>query len=86
MLGSDFYESVDPVAKVGNAQRSPEDDVVAMSIDVTVQGVENVNSDLLYIMTIKVGDVMHVVISTVPDTDRAATDAVGAVVADVRIR
>lgn len=86
MLGSDFYASVDPVATVGNASRSDEYDVVALSVDVTVQGVENVNSDLLYVMTTKVGEVTHVVISTVPDTDRAATDAVGAVVADVKLR
>ncbi len=80
-----WYVSVDPVATVGNAARAPEGDAVAMSVDVAVQGVEDVNSDLLYVMTIKQGDVMHVVISTVPDTDPAGIDVVGAVVADVRL-
>ena len=85
MLGSEFYDAVGPVATVSNAARAPEGDAVAVSVDVAVQGVEGVNNDLLYVMTIKQGDVMHVVISTVPDTDPSAMDVVGAVVADVRL-
>lgn len=85
MLGSDFYAGAEPVGSVGTIERAPDQDVVAMTVNVLVQGQPDITNELVYVMTVNTGGVMHVVIATVPTNDEAGTAAVGDVVRDVRL-
>ncbi|WP_233557858.1 hypothetical protein [Tessaracoccus antarcticus] len=85
MLGSDFYAGHATQAIVSESARAPEGDVVAMTANVAVTGVADIDSDYVYIMTILQGGVMHVLVSTVPASDDPGFTAVGDAVTDVRL-
>ncbi|MEO7586948.1 MAG: DUF2510 domain-containing protein [Arachnia sp.] len=84
MLGSDFYEGHASQATVVQSARAPDGDAVAMSVEVGVEGVSGISSDLVYVMTVFEGGALHVLVATVPNDDSDGITAVGDAVKDVR--
>lgn len=85
LLGSDFYEGSDPKGSVVNFSVSDGSDVSAISVDVFVQGQPGIVSDYVFVMAAYDAGVMHVVISSAPDSDPAGIDLVGEVVKGVAL-